>query len=298
MRSSLRRRAFALAASVAVLAAALVAPPSAFGAGVACTVTYTTNDWDTGFTANVALRDDGPPLDGWQVGWTFLDGQQIQQGWSATVAQNGAVAEYYQATKDARAKKILDKWIPWAIAGTGGAFQIPSDLAWTGAPETWNPASPAANTGLHVAIQNYSQDVGVAASLAKTLLYYAAGSGNTQARTVGEQLLTALAADADAKGIAVPETRSDYDRFDDKYNANTDQGLYVPSGWTGTMPNGDQINSNSTFVSIRSFYTNHQQWPKVQSYLNGGPAPTFTYHRFWAQAEIATAFAAQVDLFS
>lgn len=211
------------------------------------------------------------------------------------------VAVYYQATQDPRAKKILDKWVPWAIAnttvGSGGTFQIPADLGWTGAPDTWNPASPGANTGLHATVQNRNQDVGVAAALAKTLLYYAAGAGNTQARTVGEQLLGALSAHADAKGITTPESRADYDRFDDAYNATTDQGLYVPSGWTGKMPNGDQINSSSTFLSIRSFYSNDPQWPAVQSYLSGGAAPSFTYHRFWAQAEIATAFSAHVDLF-
>ncbi|MFD8498058.1 glycoside hydrolase family 48 protein [Amycolatopsis sp. NPDC059657] len=211
------------------------------------------------------------------------------------------IAEYYQATKDARAKKILDKWVPWAIAGTtvgtGGSFQIPSDLTWSGAPDNWNATSPGANAGLRVTVKNYSQDVGVAASLAKTLLYYASGSGNAQAKTVGEQLLTALTANADAKGIAVPETRTDYNRFDDTYNAGTDQGLYVPPGWTGKMPNGDPISASSTFGSIRSFYKSDPQWSKVQSYLDGGAAPTFTYHRFWAQAEIATAFAAHVDLF-
>ena len=211
------------------------------------------------------------------------------------------IAELYQATKDPRAKKILDKWVPWAIAGTtvgtGGAFQVPSDLIWSGAPDTWNATSPGANANLHVTVKNYSQDVGVAASLAKTLLYYASGSGSAQAKTVGEGLLTALAGNADAKGITVPETRTDYNRFDDTYNATTDQGLYLPPGWSGTMPNGDPINANSTFLSIRSFYKNDPQWPKVQSYLDGGAAPTFTYHRFWAQAEIATAFAVHVDLF-
>jgi hypothetical protein len=211
------------------------------------------------------------------------------------------IAEYYQATGDARAKKILDKWVPWAIAnttvGSGGSFQIPADLTWSGAPDTWNATSPGSNTSLHVTVKNYSTDVGVAGSLAKTLLYYASGSSNAQAKTVGEQLLTALSANADTQGIAVPETRTDYNRFDDAYNATTDQGLYVPTGWTGTMPNGDTINSSSTFTSIRSFYKSDPQWPKVQSYLDGGAAPTFTYHRFWAQSEIATAFAAHVALF-
>lgn len=207
------------------------------------------------------------------------------------------VAQYYYVTKDARAKSILDKWAPWAIAnttvGTGGSFAIPADLEWSGQPNNWT-GTPTTNTNLHVRVLNKNNDVGIAASLAKTLLYYAAGSGNTQARTTGEKLLDALLGNTDSKGIAVPETRADYNRFDDTYAQG---GLYVPSGWTGKMANGDTINSSSTFLSIRSFYKQDKDWAKVQSYLNGGSAPTFTYHRFWSQAEIATAFAVHAELF-
>jgi len=210
-------------------------------------------------------------------------------------------ASLYQMTGDARAKKILDKWVPWALAnttiGTNGTFQIPADLEWSGAPDTWNPSSPGSNANLRVRVLNYSQDVGVAASYAKTLLNYAAKSGNAQAKTAGEGLLTALLAHQDDKGISVPETRTDYNRFDDKYNATTGEGVYVPSGWTGKMPNGDVIDQNSTFLSIRSKFKNDPEWPKVQAYLDGGAAPTFTYHRFWAQAEIATAFSLHTELF-
>jgi hypothetical protein len=209
------------------------------------------------------------------------------------------VASYYQQTGDARAKKILDKWVPWAIANTtvGTNFKVPSDLQWTGAPVTWNPTSPAANTNLHVSVLNYSQDVGVSASLAKTLLNYAAKSGDAAAKSTGEGLLNALLQHTDSIGVGIPETRTDYSRFDDTYNATSGEGTYVPPGWTGKMPNGDPINSTSTFLSIRSFFKNDPQWSKVQSYLDGGPAPTFTYHRFWAQDEVATAFSLHVQLF-
>ena len=50
------------------------------------------------------------------------------------------IAELYYATGNATAKALLDKWVPWAMAnttiGTGGDFEIPSDLTWTGAPAT------------------------------------------------------------------------------------------------------------------------------------------------------------------
>src|SRR4029077_6199013 len=38
-------------------------------------------------------------------------------------------------------------------------------------------------------------------------------------------------------------------------------------------------------------------YPEVQNYLNGGVVPTFNYHRFWAEADIATAFDAFAFLF-
>lgn len=215
------------------------------------------------------------------------------------------VAALYSETGNAQAKDILDKWVPWAIAntdvGTGGDFAVPSDMTWTGRPAASFTSSgtnwPAANPNLRVTVDTQGQDVGVAAALAKTLLHYAARSGNAAARTTGEGLLDALLANQDALGITTEETRRDYSRFDDEYTAGGD-GVYVPPGWRGTMPNGDVVEPGATFLSIRSFYTQDPDWPEVQAYLDGGPPPTFTYHRFWAQAEIATAFAAHVDLFT
>ncbi|CAM5716306.1 Exoglucanase B OS=Streptomyces glaucescens OX=1907 GN=cbhB PE=4 SV=1 [Streptomyces glaucescens] len=129
----------------------------------------------------------------------------------------------------------------------------------------------------------------MAASYAKTLTYYADRSGDADAARVAKALLDGMwENNQDALGIAVPETRTDYSRFNDK--------IYVPSGWTGTMPNGDTINSSSTFASIRSFYKDDPSWSKIESYLAGGAAPTFTYHRFWAQVDIATAMGSYAEL--
>ncbi|MEU4878202.1 glycoside hydrolase family 48 protein, partial [Streptomyces sp. NPDC021608] len=69
-----------------------------------------------------------------------------------------------------------------------------------------------------------------------------------------------------------------------------------PSSFTGTMPNGDAINATSTFASLRSFYKNDPAWSKIQTYLQGGAAPVFTYHRFWAQADIALAMGSYAEL--
>ncbi|MFJ2018125.1 glycoside hydrolase family 48 protein [Streptomyces nodosus] len=203
------------------------------------------------------------------------------------------VAEYYQQTGDASAKKVLDKWVKWALSKTtvnpDGTFQIPSTLQWSGQPDTWNASSPGANNGLHVTVADYTNDVGVAAAYAKTLTYYGAKSGDAAAKSTAKALLDGMwNNDQDSLGIAVPETRTDYSRFGDK--------VYVPNGWSGKMPNGDTINSSSTFSSLRSFYKNDPAWSKIQSYLAGGAAPTFTYHRFWAQADIALAMGSYAEL--
>ncbi len=58
----------------------------------------------------------------------------------------------------------------------------------------------------------------------------------------------------------------------------------------------DTINSTSTFTSLRSFYKNDPNWSKIEAYLAGGAAPSFTYHRFWAQADIALAMGSYAEL--
>ena len=203
------------------------------------------------------------------------------------------VAEYYQQTGNATAKAVLDKWVKWALSKTtinpDGTYLIPSTLQWSGQPDTWNASNPGSNSGLHVTVADYTNDVGVAAAYAKTLTYYGAKSGDATAKSTAKALLDGMWNNyQDSLGIAVPETRADYNRFDDS--------VYVPSGFSGKMPNGDAINSSSTFTSLRSFYKNDPAWSKIESYLAGGAAPSFTYHRFWAQADIALAMGSYAEL--
>ncbi|WP_328891401.1 glycoside hydrolase family 48 protein [Streptomyces sp. NBC_00316] len=202
------------------------------------------------------------------------------------------VAAYYYVTGNATAKAVLSKWVAWAsgktTVGADGSYRFPSTLNWTGKPDTWNPTSPGNNAGLHVSVVDYSNDVGVGAAYVKTLTYYAAKSGDAAAGALAKALLDAMALNADDKGIAVPETRADYNRFDDE--------VFVPDGWSGEMPGGDTVEPGVTFIGLRSWYRDDPDWPKVQAYLDGGPAPTFTYHRFWAQAALALAFSIYAEL--
>ena len=40
------------------------------------------------------------------------------------------------------------------------------------------------------------------------------------------------------------------------------------------MPNGETIDSSSTFSSIRSFYKNDPAWSKIEAYLKAAPRPS------------------------
>ena len=64
--------------------------PTANPAG-ACAVTYTANSWNNGFTASVKVTNrSSSALSSWNLKFTFANGQQVQQGWSATWSQSGS----------------------------------------------------------------------------------------------------------------------------------------------------------------------------------------------------------------
>ena len=215
------------------------------------------------------------------------------------------LAEYYYITGDAKAKAVIDRWIKFAMANTtlkgGGDYSVPATMKWSGQPAAhWNELSGKdvknwdntafVNKTLRVKVDNKGPDAGTAAGLAQTLAFYAARSGDDAARLLAKELLDRMwSRYRDDLGVTTPEARSDYQRFAEK--------VYVPPGWTGTMPSGALIDSNATFISIRPQYKQDPAWPKVEAYLNGGRAPKFTYHRFWAQAHVALAFATYGWLF-
>src|SRR5258708_4947617 len=111
--------------------------------------------------------------------------------------------------------------------------------------------------------------------------YYFA-TGNTQAKAILQKRVTC----AHASNTALTPTNL--------------EGLSIPSGWTGSYPglgNTPMTSADNTFLSIRPWYTSVADYPEVQNYLNGGAAPVFSYHRFWAEADIATAFDSFAFLF-
>ena len=223
------------------------------------------------------------------------------------------VAEYYDQTGNAQAGAILKKWVSWAESvatfnTSTGAICLPGKLNWSGAPAesfttgTSSTAQPPANPGLHVTVTgDCSADLGVSASLAKTYMYYAAKSGDTTAETAAQNIIDIIHQFyGDSIGFSAPESRTDYNNFTSAFNTTNFEGLFIPSNWSGSYPslgNATMTSADNTFLSIRPWYTSVPDYAEVQNYLNGGPAPVFNYHRFWAEADIATAFDSFAFLF-
>ncbi|MFI9330953.1 glycoside hydrolase family 6 protein [Kitasatospora sp. NPDC052868] len=93
MRSSRTALLAALGLLTATGATATVLSTSAGAASAGCKVDYqVSNQWDTGFGANVAVTNTGDPLSSWTLEWTFAGNQQVTQGWNATISQSGAAA--------------------------------------------------------------------------------------------------------------------------------------------------------------------------------------------------------------
>lgn len=181
-----------------------------------------------------------------------------------------------------------------------GVYEYLPSLTWDGTGDQsafWNP-SGVPNPNLHCTISSRGTDLGVAASLAVMLALYGRakqlmgkfdtpilGSSHTprDAVVLAKELLDRIwLSHRDGVGITIPEERADYLRLNDS--------VYVPSIFSGTMPNGDPIEPDVKFIDLRSFLRDDPKWPEVQAYITNptsAPVPVFTYHRFWAQAEYA-----------
>jgi hypothetical protein len=212
------------------------------------------------------------------------------------------VAEYYYITGDPKAKLIVEKWVKWAKDNTellpDGGYKIPSTMKWSGQPgsnwdaqnQNFDPADQNFNSGLHVEIVSKTEDVGTTAGLVHTLAFYAAKASDKDVQKLAKELLDRMWTKfRDDKGVTTPEVLTSFSRFNEK--------VFVPPNWKGKMPNGDVIEPGATFLSLRTKYKQDPSWPQVEAYLKGGAPPEFRYHRFWAQAHLALAYATYGWLF-
>ncbi|MNO53089.1 Exoglucanase-2 precursor [compost metagenome] len=206
-----------------------------------------------------------------------------------------------------------------ATVSAPGEFWIPSNLEWSGKPNNWNGFSNhTGNSNLHAVTKNPGQDTGVLGSYIKALTFFAAGTKaengsftalGAQAEQLSKSLLDVAWNYNDGIGIATTEARGDYYRYFTKE-------VYFPNGWSGTFGQGNTIPGSSavpsdpakggngvyaSYTDIRPNIVNDPEWqsllnkyttswnPQTKAWDNG--APEFTYHRFWSQVDMATAYA-------
>ncbi|MDG4801089.1 cellulase family glycosylhydrolase [Micromonospora sp. WMMD980] len=119
-RPSRRHLLVGSAVGALALAATAVLPTTNAMAATGCAVTYTTNSWQGGFTANLTIKNLGDPVSNWTLGFTFPDGgQRLVQGWSATWQQSGSAVT----------GRSLDYN---GTLGTGASTTVGFNGSWTG----------------------------------------------------------------------------------------------------------------------------------------------------------------------
>ena len=79
--------AFVLGAAGLSAADSAAAPPASAATG--CSVGYSVNQWNTGFTASVTITNLGSPITSWTLAYSYTGNQQLQQGWSGNWSQSG-----------------------------------------------------------------------------------------------------------------------------------------------------------------------------------------------------------------
>ena len=238
-------------------------------------------------------------------------------------------------------EKLLERWIGWFEKntkfnyvdknGTKMAYAIPSSLDWgkddtdySVAPDTWSKTySENANQKLTCKITGYGQgDIGCVSSLCNTLIYYAAANdvdskyayeeGTTVAEKglyLANRLLSAqYNMGRDEVGIAFKDHNGSLKRvFEEK--------VYIPSSYTGEMPDGSPLGQNATFSSIRQSYKDDKMYQEAEAYYNGKDMNgytvadnngdgkiniedyEFTLHRFWHMGDALMAYGGMALLY-
>ena len=88
----LLQRGVSVTAAVALGSAGVMVAATEASAAAGCRVSYAvTNQWSTGFGANVAVTNLGDPISGgWRLEFSFSGNQRVSSGWNAVFTQSGA----------------------------------------------------------------------------------------------------------------------------------------------------------------------------------------------------------------
>ncbi len=208
-------------------------------------------------------------------------------------------------------KTILDRWVDWFVdeveLTSDGDYSIPATLDWSGKPASWSGTySATANAGLTCSVRDRGNaDSGCITSLANTLIYYAAAEGvkasdisgsttGSKALYIGKELLDRVwEKGRDDIGITRLEHNGSLKRI-------FDQEVWVPTSYTGTMPNGDEIKNGIKFIDIRTMYRKEAKLQELEAaFKESGSTEDVDlyYHRFWHMGDVMMALGAMAELY-
>ncbi len=230
---------------------------------------------------------------------------------------------------------LLSRWIEWFEEntqfdyvdddGNTHTYAIPSTLDWGSSdtdysctPDTWTGKYDAnGNQKLHCTIGGYGQgDVGCVSSLCNTLIYYAKAKGvdasfakkeGTSVAEKGLYLANRLLSyqyqeGRDEIGITFTDTNGSLSRV-------FEEEVYIPSYYSGEMPDGSKLEPGATFSSIRKSYEKDPMWQEAKKYHEGNGTDNngdgkvdikdfqFQYHRFWHAGDAVVAYGTMALLF-
>jgi mannan endo-1,4-beta-mannosidase len=79
-----------------------VTPSPSSSQSSGCAVSYTMNDWGSGATVSIAIKNNGAAaIDGWELAFSFAGNQKIANTWNAKCTQSGTAVTFSNETYNA-----------------------------------------------------------------------------------------------------------------------------------------------------------------------------------------------------
>ncbi|WP_433291494.1 cellulose binding domain-containing protein [Actinoplanes sp. CA-030573] len=98
--------------------------PTTLPAGTCVARNAVVSSWNGGFQATVTIKAGGTPLNGWTARWTFTNGEQITQLWSAGYTQTGNAVTVKNASWNGAVPANATTTFGYTATGTPAAVTV------------------------------------------------------------------------------------------------------------------------------------------------------------------------------
>ena len=97
-----------------------------------CTVAYSvTTDWGTGFDGSIQITNQGDPINGWQLGFSFPGSQKVTNGWNGIWTQTDNAVTVKDAGYNASLPENASTTVGFSATYTGSNV-APKDFTLNG----------------------------------------------------------------------------------------------------------------------------------------------------------------------